>query len=558
MVYIKFASVKLIINSIFLICLILLFSSETGLAKQKYAVQIAASKTQQNIQDLAKKYGIADSIFIVRSELWYRYLIGSFDDFEVASDYAIELVQKTKLKNVFVQVIDIETDNTNEILRKDSSVHSNKVEHREFETDSIQEISKTGAGNSLADSNIKKNKSDNRGIGNYLLYSLFNKSKVSALKNSLIDYGNHRLPQEIRGYYTILIEKSFQYPVIFLFTAFIIFFILNIISVFVILNYTVRKKKQKERYIRIYGKIYEETLLSYMFGEINWERANIKLKRKERKVNREILISILLNFHENLKGEVDKFIPEIYTKLGLQKDSLKATNSLFNYKKVQGIRELTYLYSKGAVGIISNFINDSNDNVRAEAQTAFIRLNPDNPFKFFQTLTKPFTRWTQLSAFNLIRVHQLPIPSFADFLNSKHPNIQNFSLRMIIYFQQLENVPEIIKMLDSKIDQTRFLSYRAINDLRLYEGKESIKNKFLNETDKNKLEIVKAFRNIGNLEDFDFLESIIKSESVSLKVEACRSMYFMNIEGRERLLKMKNESMPELELYIAHVTDSRN
>ena len=72
MVYVKFAFVKLMNNSIFLICLILLSSVESGLANQKYGIQIAASKTQQNIQHLAKKYDITDSIYILSSDRWNR------------------------------------------------------------------------------------------------------------------------------------------------------------------------------------------------------------------------------------------------------------------------------------------------------------------------------------------------------------------------------------------------------------------------------------------------------------------------------------------------------
>jgi len=558
MVNIKFASVKLIINSVFLICLILLSSVENGIAKQKYAIQIAASKTQQNIQHLAKKYNITDSIYIVSSDLWNRYLIGSFNDFKAAEDFKNELVQKTTLKNAFIQVVDLEADPFNETVRIDSAHHSTNTENKSYKADSIQEISKTVVVKSPTDSIDKEIKSDNFGIGNYILHSLINENKISAFRNSLIDYGNDHLPMELRSFYIQVIKKSFRYPIVLLFIAFIIFFILNVISVILILNYTIRIKNHRKRYVSIYAKIYEQTLLSYIFGEINWEKAIIKLKRKDRKVNRKILISILLNFQENLRGEVDKFIPEIYNKLNLKKDSLKLTNSYFNYKKVQGIRELTYLYPTGATGIVSELINDSNDNVRAEAQTAFIRLNPDDPFKFFQTLTKPFARWTQLSAFNLIRIYQLPIPSFADFLDSKNTDIQCFSLRMIIYFQQLENVGKILKMLENKDEQIRFLSYKAINDLRLFEGKELIKNRFSEETDKNKLEIIEALRNIGDVEDFDFLTNVIESEPISFKIEACRSMYFMNNEGRERLLKLKNESIPEIELYIAHITDQRN
>jgi hypothetical protein len=304
--------------------------------------------------------------------------------------------------------------------------------------------------------------------------------------------------------------------------------------------------------------MYEEALLSYIFGEKDWDKVKVKLKKIKRKKNRKIIVSILLNLHENLKGEVDKFIPDIFLRLGLYNDSLKAAKSSFTYQKVQGIRELTYLYPKGAIEIVPGFVNNPDDVVRAEAQMAFIRLNENNPFEFLSSLTRSFTRWTQLSAFYLFRLYQLPVPSFADYLYSKHPTVRNFSLQMITYFQQLENVSEVFNMLKSSEERTRFLSYRAINDLRLYEGKILIKQSYWDETMKNKHEIIKAFKNIGGDEDFEFLEKIIATESVSLKIEACRSMLFMSSEGRERLTKLSEESQPELKHFIAHVTDPRN
>jgi hypothetical protein len=129
---------------------------------------------------------------------------------------------------------------------------------------------------------------------------------------------------------------------------------------------------------------------------------------------------------------------------------------------------------------------------------------------------------------------------------------------MIIFFQQLENASAIYKQLDSPLEMTRFLSIRAINDLRLYEGKPILKKMYQSETGNNKLEIIKAIKNIGNDEDFDFLESIIRSDSVSLKTEACRSLYYVNNEGRERLNGLNQNSDLKIDQFLTHVTDPRN
>ncbi len=382
--------------------------------------------------------------------------------------------------------------------------------------------------------------------------------EISSLKKSLKDYGNNHIPAKLRSVYNNVVEKSFEYPIILLFVFFVFFFIINILVVFIILNSTIRRKNYKERFEKIYSKMYEEVLLAYMFGSIDWDIVKLKLKRNNKKANRKLLISVLMNFKSNFKGELEHFIPEIYTKLGLQNDSLKLANSYYNHKKVRGIIELIHLYPEGAKDIVKTLINDPNDYVRAEAQTAYIRLHQDTPFNFFYNLERPFTRWTQLSAFNLIRLHQLPVPSFGQFLDFKHFNIKNFSLRMIIFFQQLESTPEVIKMVENEMEQTRFLAYRAINDLRLYDSHEMIKSKYEEETLKNKLEIIKAFKNIGIKEDFEFLEGIMKTETMSFKTEACRSMYYMSSESREKLMQLDKNLIPEIELLISHVTDPRN
>ena len=393
---------------------------------------------------------------------------------------------------------------------------------------------------------------------NFILRAFLNDDEISALRRKLIDFGKENVPQTFRSLYTNTIEKSFEYPVVLFFIFLILIFILNIIGVFLLLNYTIRRKNRKEKFLRIFGKMYEEVLISYLFGSIDWPTVNIKLKRKGKRENRKVLTSILLNFKENFRGDMEKLVPEIFIKLDLQKDSLKSAHSSRIFRKVQGLIELTHLYPEGAKSIVRNLINAKNDYVRSEAQIAFIRLNPEEPFKFFENLIKPFTRWTQISAFNLIRIYQLSVPSFAHYIDGQHINIRNFSLRMIVYFQQLENIPGIIRMVESEIELTRFLSYEAINNLRIYEGKDLIKNKYWGETVKNKLEILKVFRNIGIEDDFSFLEKIILTEPVALKTEACRSLYFMNQLGKEKLDKMKNNSVQEIEQLIAHVTDPRN
>lgn len=393
---------------------------------------------------------------------------------------------------------------------------------------------------------------------NIILKLLFGEQKVLEFRQKLVKYVNRNYSGEKRMFFLNLIDQILKYPIVLAFSFLICFFILHVVLVVSLISYTNRRKNYMARYRVIYGNLYEKVTLSYLFGEINWDTYKIKLKHIAKERNRRILIEILLNFHDNLKGGIDEQIPEIYRKLDLKKDSYKAVNSFLYYRKVKGLHTLTNLYPDGAREILPRLLKHSNESIRSEAHQAYILLNPDNPFNFLKTLTKPFSRWTQLSAFHLLRLPQIQVPSFSRYLLSTHNGVRIFCLQMINYFQQLENVNLIFNLLESNKELTRYLSYRAINNLRLYDGRVLIKQQYRDETEKNKLEIIKALRNIGNQDDIDFLEIIFKSESTAMQIEACRTMYYMSPESKERLINVSKKAIPNLDLFIAHVTDKRN
>ncbi len=516
---------KLIIQSYILIYPLLLLFPFSETAGQQYSVQVAASKTNLNIPAFAKKHNITEPIVEVISEDWCRYFVGTFPEKRSADRFAAYLALEKGISGAFPRKMETAQDNSATVQKKDSA----------YQVSKLSEISEINQGDSI---NIEK-------------------PLASALKEPVLKAGN-RLLLLARKPYALVGNLIKDHRIILVFIVLIVLFIINILVILLTLFVTNQRKNHKERYIMVFGIMYEEILRMYLFGEISWEVAKARLKGNNKRLNRKILTSVLLNFQKNLRGSVDNQILEIFIELGLFKDAMKSAKSVFYFNKVIGISELTELYPQGANEIIQQNINNPNDLVRAEAQRSYIRLHPEMPFDFLKDLRSPFTVWMQLTAFYLFRLHQITIPSFVDYLDSGNSNVRNFSLRMIIFFQQFENASEIIKLAESPLESTRFLSIRAINDLRLYDGKEQIKSRYPEETEKNRLEIIKALKNLGNSEDFDFLETIICRDSISAKTEACRSLYFMNAEGQERLINLGQNTDLEIERYIAHITDPRN
>lgn len=487
--------------------------------QNRYVIQVASSKTPINLYNFSEKNKLSDSIFVDTTNQGYYYYVGNFETYEIATKYANKIEKESKLNELVI---------------------------REFN------------GTLLVSDKLLEQENDGGFLESwYLLLLLRDDEERIQLKKNWLEYGQQNFSPAFQSIYVTALDTVFQYRLILVFSILILVFITNIIIVLAVINYTSMYKNKRDRYIKLYRGLYEEVLLSYLFGELEWEKVLIKLKKMDKPLNRKILVSILFNYQENLRGEMDKQILEIFKRLKLDEDSKAAVNASVFYKKVQGIRALTNMCPESALDVVKDYLNHPHDAVRAEAQSSFIILNKENPFEFFSTLTSPFSRWTQLSVFFLFRLNKFPNLSFVDYLDSDHPDIRNFCLRMIIFFQQLENTAVILEMLNSDMELTRFLSIKAVNELRIYEGKTFIKNSFLEETGKNRLEIIKAFKNIGTEEDFSFLEKRYQLGSVTEKIEACRSLYYMNDAGREKLTELK-QVHPELEFYIEHVKDPRN
>ena len=335
----RFMPLKLIIRFLCPICVFILLFPFNSVIAQQFVIQVAASKTPMDIQKFSKKYNISESITEVKYEDWYRYFIGNFVDLRSASKFAGEVALRSGITGVFPRKLEEKSE-------------SYVKEPKEIPTKLVE---KPSALTAPKDSGLIITQKPGRKYNELFIRILGNKN---------------------------FIKKAFNYPIILLFIFLTIFFVLNILMALLVLQFSSRQKNLKERYISIFKSLYEEVLRSYLFSEITWEETLIKLKDYKKPLNRKILTSVLLNFRENLRGEMDNSIPEIFVRLGLHKDALKSTKSMFYANKVRGIRELTNLYPKGAEEIIQYYINSPRELVRVEAQISYIRLHPEKPFDF--------------------------------------------------------------------------------------------------------------------------------------------------------------------------------
>ena len=401
---------------------------------------------------------------------------------------------------------------------------------------------------------------EERSYDNFFTRHFLTGYKDKDLRRILLDYGEKNFAPPFRSTYSLIIEKSFRFPIVIFFLAMISGLIINVILVIIVLfitnlymnQLTLRRKNTRDQY--------EKILTDLMLQVIDTKQAILKLNDRKLKLrrNNNLLIEVLMDFQRSFRGDSDRQLTELYEEMDLGRVSYNKTYAVSFNQQVIGLRELANMQPAQVVPMISERLNDPHEIVRAEAQICYAYVNKESPFEFLSILEKPFSRWAQLNICYFIRIHEIPVPSFAKWLRSDHPNVVNFCTRMIALYQQHENSEEIIHLLDHPDESIRYEAIKACGELVIIESKQVLKNSFQRETFKNQLEIAKIFKNIGEESVLPFLENIVRSEVTALRLEACRSVCNINESSRNWLDSLNLTMKSALSPYIVHIQDPRN
>ena len=396
---------------------------------------------------------------------------------------------------------------------------------------------------------------DNRTYDNFFSRKFLSNSQN--IKSDLIGWNRH-LPSPLAGFYTGIIEKAFRFPIVFIFLALILAFAGNVLFVIAVLFITNRMMNFRVRHLKIIRESFEKILTDLMLQVTDMPETIRLLSKSHFKRHYNLLIDVLMDFQKSFRGDADRQIMELYQRMNLSKISYNKIYSISFYEQVKGLRELTNMKHHQATEMIISKLNDPIDIVRTEAQICYPVANPESPFDFLGILEKPFSKWAQLNIYYLIKIHEMPVPSFDKWIDSTNPNVVNFCILMIDLFQQQENSEHIIRLLNASDETTRNMAICACGNLHLFDSKDVMKNNFQKETLKNQIEIAKMFNIIGDETDVPFVETIILSDLTALRLESVRTLYNMGEGGRDHLTSLNQSLNLKLSPYISHIQDIRN
>lgn len=270
---------------------------------------------------------------------------------------------------------------------------------------------------------------------------------------------------------------------------------------------------------------------------------------------KQALIDRLIYFSNSFSGDRNILFKRLFVELELEKLSFKKLKSFGLSTKIVGLVELTNMGVAVADVIILPLTNSRNRKLRSEARIAYIKLSKNDPFKFFDDATEPLLLWDQLELFKIITTTEgLNIPNFARWITySSNKSIVSFCLKLVIYYNQHEAVPAIVKLLDTKDHYLRVDAINCLGKLKADEVEEKLVLIYTNQPLRCQIEILKALGRFASGKQVQFLRSeFIRTSDFDIKKNAARSLINHGRLAKDVVQNLIDTATPDSAIILKH------
>lgn len=273
---------------------------------------------------------------------------------------------------------------------------------------------------------------------------------------------------------------------------------------------------------------------------------------------RRILISELIKSNSSFSGRSAEVLREIYLRLGLDARARKRLLSNNLEKKIESIRELTEMRVSDECEKILQYTDHHHPQLRLEAQTAYIKLCSDNPFKFLDTMKEELSDWHQIILFEVItKAETMARPRFSYWLNSRNDSVVAFCLKLIQYYQQFDAVHNLIYLLNHYNLKIRASAIQILGKMEAEVSETHLVNVYGSQPLKVKVEILNALGRIASGRNLTFLDSQARVKEHAIRIAALRAIRAHRNEGSELLSTLFSESFAQDQSIIKHVLGER-
>lgn len=375
--------------------------------------------------------------------------------------------------------------------------------------------------------------------------------------NAIIEPNNPaHLPKEIGFFHTDKVTNGVIWTNLILlgFTA---------LMILVLVLSRIIKNSIKRRKDRLFD-YFENVITGNLFGETQTEASEPSnlLRFQNQQIartpyQRSILSKLLIKIHQDLTGESEQVVRNMFVLHKLDKDvehRLKSKKWFIRAKAVQdvGRMKLTSLQKQ-----VEERTKDTNEEVRFEALLALVQLEPNNPLSFLDSYKGTLDTWRQVQLFyalDKIPPEKITLQN-AQFYHTE-PTVIQFSIRLAIRYNQSAISPDLFNLLNHPSKRVRLAVIQAFGELSISESIQALKLQFEQVSEPEKLAIIQTLGLLEYEVDAVFFEKLIHQDSFYIKLAAAKSL--TSIPDAEVLLqKGLHSTDSDWARICKHALDSR-
>jgi hypothetical protein len=246
---------------------------------------------------------------------------------------------------------------------------------------------------------------------------------------------------------------------------------------------------------------------------------------------RKLLTGEIISAKKNITGTAADNLKHLYQQLQLEKYALKNLKSRYWHIKAKAIQELTVMEIKEFLTNLYPYTNNQNELVRMEAQTAIVQFYGFEGLRFLDIITYPVSEWQQIKLLQqLSNVPPVDI-SIDNWLKSTNNSVVVFALKLARNYHRFELHDLIISCLDHTDPEVRLQAMYYLCEIYTDETSDHLISRFLKESFKQRLAMIKGMKNLGTEKDTLFLLSLLDDDSNEMKLYAARALAHIGKNG---------------------------
>ncbi len=306
----------------------------------------------------------------------------------------------------------------------------------------------------------------------------------------------------------------------------------------------------------IYEYIYMDSLSEHerKYGDKEEIVDNLSSLIRRRR-NKQLFIDRLIGLKRTIGGDVNEEIKELIFDLNLEKFLLRKIRNFRRHRKVKGLSELAALDMPVADVHIIPLTHSRSRPVRVMARNAYVKLSKNNPFNFFDSNKEELLVWEQIELFNIITTSEhLAIPNFSSWIShSKNKSIIKFCLELVAFYDQLESLPSVMKLLDHEDTEIRIAAIKCLGKMKVKEAEPKLVDIYIEQPRESQLEILESIAQIRTGRYIDFLiNEFHHGSEFSIRQKAAKAIVNNSRHEEEIIDELLFQPTKEQEVMLQH------